>query len=194
MKRLLTLGVLLAALVFAPMAQAKPVVLTFHAGGFLLGSPELVQPAVDHAERKGAKVVNVRYTLGDPNRALKEAASLAKRFPKRRTFAYGESAGGALVGRLAQKGLVKRAATYSPLADVTTFANGLFADAGRVKLIGRRSRAPILAMVAEQEDPAYARDIRKWARSDRKVKLREIPGQHLGDEASMRGAVRWLLR
>lgn len=163
--------------------EAKPVLLLFHGGGFLFGSSELMAEEARLARRYGFEAVAVTYPLNDPEAALRVARKQAQKYPRaREVYAYGESAGGALAGRLAQARRlgVDGAALYSPLVDTTTFQDGLFADAERLPLWGRSVRGPTLALVAEQEDPPYARDIRRWARSDRRVRLSEVPGDHLG--------------
>lgn len=180
---------------------ARPVLLMFHAGGFLEGSPELLERlAVPVARRQGFEPVNVEYPLGDPEAALRTAQDAARsRAEDRRLCAYGESAGGMLAVRLAQGNFgVGAVATYSPLVDLTTFLDGFFAASTQAQVIGRDSKVPILAMSAGADEADFRRDIRRWAHSDSEVRLDRIPGNHLGTEgeyeANVRRAMRWLAR
>jgi hypothetical protein len=83
---------------------------------------------------------------------------------------------------------------YSPVASVVKYADSLFDDEAeekkhlgnekqqrRLNLKGKKSEVPIYAMVARDEDPRFARQIRRWGRRDKRVKLRSVKGGHLGN-------------
>jgi acetyl esterase/lipase len=145
----------------------------FHAGGFVLGTSQLLADSAEIARNIGFKPVLVEYTKADPARALQDARKAAKTNSKGRrdVVTYGESAGGTLSARLAQAGLVEAATTYSPIADVQKFADRLFngdevteqaflgteAEQARVSPRGRDSKAPILALLASEESLSFAR-------------------------------------
>lgn len=200
---LLGLATFVAATAAAPAdgAAGRPIVVMFHAGGFATGGPQLLdRRAVPIARRQGFKAVNVAYPLGDPHAALRAARLEARKYRKRRPVcAYGESAGGTLAARLAQGKLgVDASAAYSPIADLTTFLGGVWGGFVRTQVKGRRTRAPILAMMAADDEPGFTREIRRWARSDHEVRLRRVPGEHLGRGgeygSNVRRAMRWLAR
>lgn len=183
-----------------PLRSSSPVLLLFHGGAFLFGDPTVIDRAATEARSRGFKTVQVAYPLGDPERALRVARQTARRYPPdREVYVYGESAGGALAGRLVQARRlgIDGAALYSPTVDTTALIDQ-FADATRLPLMGHRVRAPTLALVAKSEatTPTYARGIRQWARADQRVMLRRVPGDHLGSGgeymSNMRGAIRWL--
>jgi acetyl esterase/lipase len=197
------------ALVFGALgspgdAEAKPpVVLMFHGGGFAFGEPSYVDYPASVARQRGARVLQVRYPLGDPKAALRCARRLAQRFSHRRVLAYGESAGGALAVRLAQsRGLVDRAAAYSPAVKTTRLH--FYRDRpglGRAMNLDRRTvRVPTLALAAEgdtTDNGGFRRRIVRWAQGDPKVQLRRVEGLHTSGAEyprNARAAVRWLLR
>lgn len=180
---------LLATLVLTSPAQAKPVVLMFHGGGFVEGRASI--PDAERAARQaGFRPVEIDYTLGHLPSAVRDARRAAKR-RNGRAFAYGESAGGTLAALVAQAGLVRRAVAFMPAVDlVGTFANPLMADyADRLNAtpdqlhrwspIHRRTRNPILAQIAVDDllvDPAVSLG---WAERARRVRAQQVPGNHI---------------
>jgi acetyl esterase/lipase len=190
-------------------AGGRPVLLMFHAGGFVFDTPDMLEKAVPAARQRGFRAIRVTYTEADPAAALDDARKAAERFRGRRVYAYGESAGGSLAARLAQLGLVRSAATYSPVADVSVFAEGIYTDEEqeegflgteaeqrRVSPTGKDSQRPILALAAAGESPPLKRAITHWARSDTDVIRRVVPGDHLGTdgeyEANMDRGLDWI--
>ncbi len=72
------------------------------------------------AREAGFRPLEVHYPIWDPLGAWRYAIQTARRTHAR--FAYGESAGGTLAGRLAQVGLVERASLNAPISDLFTWS------------------------------------------------------------------------
>src|SRR4029078_2541024 len=110
--------------------------------------------------------------------------------PKRQVVAYGESAGGALAARLAQKGLVSAATAYMPPTDLSSVADPTLTAmiqslSARPEMIRRmsvarhRTRNPVLAQIARDDvliDPAQTE---AWAKSDPRVRAQLVAGTHI---------------
>jgi acetyl esterase/lipase len=191
----------------------KPVMLLFHPGGFVFGDAHMEDQAARVAGRKGFKPVEVNYALQDLPRALHDAKSAARwyRCSGRRVYAYGESTGGNLAARLAERGLARSAATYSAIPNFTRFAASIDTQAMLTGLHAtlrtfrnaspafHRSRRPILALMGRKEEAFMTkRPTWRWARCDPLVKARLVPGSHVGIDGpygpNMRRAMRYLAR
>jgi hypothetical protein len=98
-----------------------PVVLLFHAGGWVFGDGSAIDALNPAFRQAGFKPVAVDYTLGSLPSSFADAESAAKRFRHRETYAYGESAGGTLAGWLAGRHLVDAAATNSAVVNIQAF-------------------------------------------------------------------------
>lgn len=211
--RSIGLGLLLVSIaamltLAAPAAARKPVVLTIHGGGYY-GLDASTMASVDQAfEAQGFRARPVDYTIGDIRAGWRDVRRAAAVYgPRRRVYAYGESAGGGLAGMLATKrGLIDGAVIHSPLVDLrpwgrqygdrfscTTKRCWLRFSPGK-----RRARAPVLAFVPEDDtlvDPAGAL---AWADRERRVRAVSWPGWHMfpsprGRDADLRRAGRFLL-
>jgi hypothetical protein len=108
----------LLTLAFSTAAQAKPVPLLFHAGGFCWGDGQQMRQAAAYAKPR-FQPDKVDYPLCKPDLGAETRYAVAeiKRFPHRKVYAYGESAGGSIAARLAELGLVEAAAVQAPVAD-----------------------------------------------------------------------------
>ena len=195
-----------------PSPAEGTTLLLFHPGGFVRNDGDPMTKAVEAATAQGFAPVVVDYPSADPAAALEAARAAADEHGGARpVFAYGESAGGTLAGRIAQDGLVDRAALHSPVADVERFADqsypeeeweeaflGTEAEQRRVSLTGRDSEVPILALIAADDEFIPRASIREWAGADGDVEVRVVPGTHLGEsgeyDANLRAAMRWLGR
>ena len=199
----------------AANARERPVVLLFHAGGFVFDDPGRMAMPIEVARGVDFDVSYVDYPLFDLPGAIAAAEQRARqlRADGREVFAYGESAGGTLAALLAQRGLVDAAATYSPVADMRSFANHLAEPEEYIELIGADRRVlrdaspvlhpsarPILARFAAAEDRFMVKAIRRWPRRDDSVDVKRVPGLHAGSyEPAVHArntvfALRWLMR
>ena len=177
----------------APSAQAQsPTLLVFHPGGFIFGDTEQMHRAVTIATEMGFNVDNVDYPLEDLNGAVAAAEQAASQYED--VYAYGESAGGTLAALLAQRGLVKAAAAYSPVANLKVFGKRLNLDPPYADLVHatqvdlRRaspihfdSALPILALTPKHDARWMNRNTQSWAAADPEVDALTVPGGHLGD-------------
>ena len=104
---------------------ARPVMLLFHGGGWILFSGAPMASEEEAARMQGFETINVDYVLGDVPTAFTQAVQLAKQLKKRgrRVYAYGESAGGTMAAFLAQRGLADSAAVHSPVSSIPDFIN-----------------------------------------------------------------------
>ena len=170
--------------------RRKPVALTFHGGGFVAGEAS-IPDAEAEARAQGFKPVSVDYQLGNLRQAWRDASRAAGAYgPERQVVAYGESAGGALAARLAQKGRVSAATAYMPPTDLANVANpaltAMIQSLGaspemirRMSVARHRTRNPVLAQVARDDvliDPAQTR---AWAKSDPRVRAQMVEGTHI---------------
>jgi acetyl esterase/lipase len=163
----------------------RPVVLLFHAGGFLFGDAGLMSRASRVAARHGLRPVPVEYPLGAPARALHYSLDIARKWRAkgRAVYAYGESAGGTLAALLAERAAARAAVPYAPVADMT---KGIWAEPPltqpRDELVAtspalHRSRRPILVLIS-RHDP-LSHDSWQWAESDPLVDGRSVSGHHI---------------
>jgi hypothetical protein len=88
------------------------ILLMFHGGGFVSGQPSI--PDAEAAAPAHCRVVEVNYTLGNLAAAWADSRLAAKRAARHApvVLAYGESAGAAIAGRLAEDGLVDAASAF----------------------------------------------------------------------------------
>ena len=200
-----------AAAPVIPPSEKRPILLMFHSGGFLFGSPDSLAEAEEVAEDHGFAPVPIAYPLGDLPAAVGAARNAARSTGRggRAIFAYGESAGGALAALLAAEGRVKAAATYSQLTSIPVFFDDL--DPGAQAFIGATDRelrkfspasheglAPVLALVPVDDDAQQNRATEDWDRREARVHAVSVPGEHLGRDApgvyrsNMERALRWL--
>lgn len=101
-------------------AASALVVLAFHAGGFYMGDPSMIEPACETPRAAGLECVAVDYPLGDMPAAIRKARRAARRYDGR-VLAYGESAGGILAARLAYDGKAIAAATVASPMDLAHY-------------------------------------------------------------------------
>ncbi len=177
-----------------PVKPAKPpVLLLFHCGGFVWPCSS---PCMPYAQAVGAfygfepRVVD--YPLGSVPDAM--SAAVAAVPPRRPTYAYGESAGGLLAARLAQRGSVRAAAVQSPVANLPFFI-GLVQSGSPFSIatildvptlsqqkcyspVHNRTRNPVFATAAMED--ALTPPTLRWARKARRVLAVTVPGDHLG--------------
>lgn len=180
----------IALAVGASRAEARPVVLLFHPGGFLLGTPQSMDPAAEVARANGLHPVEVDYPLGSPSRALRYSIEQAELWGEggRTVYAYGASAGGSLAADLAERGLVSRSSVQAPVADIPKY----FDDGGMWKWFpdsrqeaweaspaAHPSLMPIHAWVPREDYPSLLPLTLAWIDADPLVTGTEIPGRHL---------------
>jgi hypothetical protein len=182
-----------------PAKPAKPpVLLLFHCGGFVWPCPS---PCMPYAQAAGffygfePRVVD--YPLWSVPEAMRAAVAAVP--PHRPAYAYGESAGGLLAARLAQRGSVRAAAVQSPVANLPFFIglvqSGLVQSGSPFSIstlldvptlaeqrcyspVHNRTRNPVFATAA-MEDTLTPPTLR-WARKARRVLAVTVPGDHLG--------------
>lgn len=192
----------------------RPVALILHGGGFVVDVSERAR-AERIAERAGFRPRFVAYPRYDVQGAVRFVRAVARRERARgrRVYAYGESVGGTMAALLAQGGLARAAATYSPIASLTK----MVAHSGSPELYqavisasdrdlrrnsaGRfDSRRPIFALRAVDDSPFINRGIRSWDRRDADVRSIAVEGAHLGEGSpriyarNARTAITWLAR
>jgi acetyl esterase/lipase len=170
--------------------KRKPVALLFHGGGFVAGEAS-IPDAETAARAQGFKPVTVDYELGNLRQAWGATKRAADSYgPKRQVVAYGESAGGALAARLAQKAQVSAATAYMPPTDLSNVANptltAMIQSLGaspemirRMSVARHRTRNPVLAQIARDDvliDPAQTQ---AWAESDPRVRAQMVAGTHI---------------
>ena len=186
----------------------KPVMLLYHPGGFVFGDPSSMTAAKRRARKAGFAARAVDYGSGrmplgrQTKRAFKEAKRLNRK--GREVYAYGESAGGLIASRLAQKGLAKGAAVQAPVANLPKFLEDLPGLGGTLGVPTRksqqkyspskyRSRSKILAYAPREDSLSPA--TQKWAKRDPRVKVKRTSGGHLANrDQTMNTAMRWLAR
>lgn len=175
---------ILAALVFPATAGAKPVLLLLHPGGFLSGSTATMDSAASYA-KPNFQPVEVDYPTDHFPRILRYSRDVAQSYPGRKVLAYGESAGGSIAARLAELGLVRRAAVQAPVADVPTFIKP-YADyyhedwskpAAWLSPDRHASERSVRAWIPRHDQ--LSPDTWAWARRDPLVSGQSIPGKHL---------------
>ena len=177
-----------------PRPPSSCVLLMFHGGGFVLGTPSIPDAEAAGANT-GCHVREVNYALGDLGAAWRDAQYAARgsagRKSQRLVLAYGESAGADLAARLAEKGEVRAAVAYLVPANLQT---GIVSDTMRQMIAStsptqaeldalapdqHRSRRPILAQIAWQDlllDTGVAWD---WATRDPRVDAQQVEGTHV---------------
>jgi acetyl esterase/lipase len=168
----------------------KPVMLLFHGGGFIYNMP--MNQAIQAARHRGFQPRVVDYPLGNVPAAVKRSVRLARRLSKRRSvYAYGDSAGGTLASLLAERGLVKAAATQAPVSNIGQWAVTTGNDPARLEEAlhlnavsarefspsKHRARSPIFAEAPV--DDAISGPTLVWARKSRLVMAVSVPGNHL---------------
>jgi len=180
----------IALIVGAGRAEARPVVLLFHPGGFLLGTARSMDPAAEVARANGLHPVEVDYPLGSPSRALDYSIEQAELWGEagRKVYAYGASAGGSLAADLAERGLVSRTSVQAPVADIPEYfdAGGMWPwfpdsrqEAWEASPAARPSLEPIHAWVPREDYPSLLPYTSAWIDADPLVTGTEIPGRHL---------------
>jgi acetyl esterase/lipase len=210
-RRSAAIGFLLAAVVAlltAAAAEARPVVLTIHSGGFYKGDASMMDSVNDAFEAQGFRASAVEYTIGDIRAGWRDVQRAARSFPpRRRVYAYGESAGGGFSALLATKrGLIDGAVVHSPVIDLRAWGRE-YGDRFRCTTKRcwtrfspgeRGAKAPVLEFLPEQDtlvDPADGID---WAERERRVRALTWPGWHLfpsrrGRDADLRRAGHFFL-
>ncbi len=217
----LGLAIALATGIAASSARSTPgdvparptALLILHGGGFIFEDVRRMRVARELATDAGFDPVYVDYPLFDMGGAIGAAQDAARELDAqgRTVLAYGESVGGTMSALLAQEGLVDAAAAYSPVADMRSFAahnadppyyRALIrahpADLREASPALHDSRRPILALLATGELPYMARDMRRWAHSDKSVAVDPVPGVHIGAgepaiyRRNVRKALAWL--
>ena len=186
-------------------SQGDPVVLLLHPGGFVYGTAASMDAAAKVARGEGLSPVEVHYPLGSPSKAVNYSARVARSWQKKGhiVYAYGESAGGAIAAKLAERGVVDRAAVQAPVSNIPNFfeslgvaaklPRGWRADALNASPVAQRSRHTIRAWVPRQDQ--LSRDTWRWINKDPHVTGTAIPGGHLEQPysiAAMKAALRYL--
>lgn len=187
--------------------ERKPVVLTLHPGGYYLYDASMMATVDAAFEEQGFKAVAVDYTIGDIHAGWKDVKAAAKSFPRRRVYAYGESAGGGFAALLAAKGLVDGAVAHSPLVDLRPWGR-IYGDRfrcttrscwNRYSPSRMSAKAPTLEFVPTDDTVVSPFAALRWARKQPLVRADRWPGWHMapsprGRAADLRRAGRFLLR
>lgn len=182
---LLTLALMLFAM--SGTALAKPVVLTIHGGGYVLGGADQMEPTNDLFAALGYEALSIDYTLGNIGAGWRDVRAVAKSYPpRRRIFAFGVSAGGGYAAKLAERGLVDAGYGYSPLVDLT----GKWAAAGayfrcttdycqqRFSPVLRSPLSPFRALIPLEDSCVDPGDALGWAVREMKVTAVTYHGEH----------------
>ena len=173
----------------------RPVVLLFSAGGFVLDDSSEMPEAAAAVEAAGLQPRFIDYPRFDLLGAVHSAERAARRAGRngRAVYAYGDSAGGTLAALLAERGLVRAAATFCPVANLRRFANhasdpdfyvGLIQANRRLLLLEspglHDSDRPIFAMRPVADEPYLNQATAKWDARDPQVKSVSVAGGHMG--------------
>jgi acetyl esterase/lipase len=194
--------------VAAPAASAKPVVLTIHGGGYYLYDAASMATQVASFEAQGFKVESVEYRLGHIRAGWRDVRAAVHRYPHRRVYAYGESAGAGYAGLLATTKLIDGAALQSPLIDLRPYwgpeRGSLFNCTtrrcwGRFSAVKKRAKQPVLEFVPLGDQVASPAASLRWAKRNRSVRAITYPGVHgmpspKGQKADLRRAGRFFWR
>ena len=123
---ILSLVVLIVLVSSATAAERRPsVVLGFHGGGFLRGTPADLRLEMQALRRRGIQAESVAYPLGKGVRPAYDFALRRVQDYQRRGYrvvVYGGSAGGTIVAYLAARGYVDSAVAWAPPLDLVHFA------------------------------------------------------------------------
>lgn len=184
-------------------------ILVIHGGAFVAGAPVNMQPQADALRHLAprARIDNVAYPLGDPERAYRyvQKRALRHRGP---VLAYGFSAGGYLATRLAANGDVTAAVTVAGVYHLDAWARfaqfppiswkvlGISTAAGvrRATPRPRRRAAPHLMLHGDRDLTAPLSDARAYDRQDRRARLAIMHGVgHAQPSGPVARAMRWLL-
>jgi acetyl esterase/lipase len=197
----------------AERPSAPPILLMFHAGGFIFDcSTPCLAWAAGVAAQYGFEPRDINYPLGSVPAAMAAARQAVP--AHRRAFAYGESAGGLLAARLAQMGCVEAAAVHSPVSNLPFYLSWLAQETGD-HTIGARLQLPTLTdqrkfspafhrtrhpvFVAAAADDALTPATMAWVQKQRPVRGVVVPGDHLDSSRALypervRLLLRWLDR
>jgi acetyl esterase/lipase len=218
------LGAVLAALVLAAPAGAaaaepRPVLLLIHGGGFVEGSPAMMDYAATIAAREGEfATLQPYYPLNDLAGAFERLAdaALALEAQGREAYAYGDSAGGAIAVWLAANGYVEAAAGKAPPTALVGWRSATARHYATAAASDRRSWRHLRATprVRRQYSTAFRSSLRPvriyqscadtvvpcginlaFSRRDPNVSLRETWGPHKDRAAkafSFESGLRWL--
>lgn len=216
---------LLAAAFLVPFAGAgdaaepRPVLLLIHGGGFVEGSPAMMDYAATIAGREGEfATLQPAYPLNDLAGAFERLADVALELEAqgRAVYAYGDSAGGAIAVWLAANGYVEAAAAKAPPTALVGWRSATARHYATAGASDRRSWRHLGATprVRRKYSTAFRRSLRPvriyqscadtvvpcginlaFSRRDPNVSLREIWGPHKDRAAkafSFESGLRWL--
>ncbi len=168
-------------------AQANPVVLTLHGGGYVLGSTDGMKVTNASFEALGYKAVSIDYTRGNIGAGWGDVKAAAQSYgPRRHVFAFGTSAGGGYAAKLAERGMVNAAFGSSPLVDLT----GKWAASGvyfrcttghcqrRFSPALRSPMSPYRALVPLEDSVVDPADAIGWAAREMNVTATTYDGEH----------------
>jgi acetyl esterase/lipase len=224
---LVLLGGVLATLVLAALvapagavaAEPRPVLLLIHGGGFVEGTPAMMDYAATIAAREGDFVTRQpAYPLNDLAGAFERLAgvALALGAQGREVYAYGDSAGGAIAVWLAANGYVEAAAGKAPPTALVGWRSATARHYATADASDRRSWRHLRATprVRRKYSTAFGRSLRpvriyqscadtvvpcsvsiNFARRDPNVSLKPIWGPHKDRAAkafSFESGLRWL--
>ena len=176
----------------ASPGRRPPVLLMFHCGGFFFDCTTPCLPyAQSVASSYGFQPRVIDYPLGSVPAAMRSAIAAV---PARRwAYAYGESAGGLLAARLAQRGSVRAAAIQSPVSNLPfylalaqpgfplvpaeVFGVPTLREQRCYSPLHHRTIRPILATAAEED--VLSPPTLRWARKATRVFGISVPGPHL---------------
>lgn len=169
-------------------------ILVLHWGGFVGGSPALMEPHVDALKQTGAKVVNVAYPLGNPRRSERYVERVARRYHN--AVAYGTSAGGTLALDLAHRGLVRAAVAVSPVTNLSTWGGEMaWSASSRRRATPGCPKVRTLLIHAEDDDVVPFSDSLRFAERCKRVRfVAERRGGHGIIVGPLRNSLRFVAR
>lgn len=176
----------------------------FHPGGFHGGTPSTEWKAAYYAYTKGFKVRSCRYPLGDLAQLWSWMNVISAIAPDP-SYAYGESAGGAIAARLVSMGgSFVAAGAFSPVPNVWDFFNvGPYAALRQAEVASSTDHAMADNLSPDLQDstnPIHVKGgtadtiidiaaLEAWDAADAQVTLEEFAGPHIAGGATYGGTL-----
>lgn len=184
------------------MAGVAVVVFVLHWGGFLGGTPALMDPHVNALRAAGVNAVALDYPLTTPlaeERWVARRVREAKRDGKR-VIVWGTSAGGTLAASVAQRGIADAGVATAPVADLTSWSLdyplGSAAErrAASPMYQSCQRKSPMLLVHATDDTITSFVDTRRYARRcGIRLSVRRTGG-HVQAAWAQPSVVRWIVR
>lgn len=185
------------------MTAATPVVVfVLHWGGFLGGTPALMDPHVNALRAAGVNAVSLDYPLTTPlaeERWVTRRVREAKRAGQR-VIVWGTSAGGTLAASVAQRGIADAGVATAPVADLTTWALDVPLGSASERRAASpmyqpcRKRSPMLLLHAKDDTITPFAATRRYARRCGIHLAVRKTGGHMQAAWAQPSVVRWIVR